>query len=579
MNPYTWRYRLIQGALALGGIFILVCLARLQNSADAKALLEEVSRYGGSWKTYYPPRGEIYDRYGHLLAGNQTVYEVGVNLSEVRDAHTVALAVSVNLGLDYAQVYRAITQPDPGRLYVVLADYVSAEKGKALKALKEKMAEDPSGQSLAGLVLRPHPQRAYPEKTLAANVLGFVTREGRGYFGVEEKYDHLLAGEPVTLWVPGDPNRAEELPQIPAGTTLVLTIDREIQAEVESIADQAIETYGAASVTIIVMDPRNGEILAMVTTPRLDPNEYWRYAEFFPNNTPYNRAISQDYEPGSVVKPLPMAGAMEKGLVRPETRFLDLGYIAVGGVGVHNWDGRAHGEVDMTTCLQLSLNVCLAWVAEQMGTDLFYETMQSFGLGHVTGIDLASERSGRLKLPGDADWYPLELGRNAFGQGVSVTPIQMITALAAIANEGQLVYPHVLYAQVRNGKQLYQVPQIVGRPVSASTARTLTEMLAISLEKESSLALVPGYRLAGKTGTANIPVGSSGYSSSETNASFVGWGPLPDVRFIVYVWVEKPKTSIWGSQVAAPVFRQVVERLVVLLGIPPDPIRMQMSKW
>lgn len=571
---HNWRYRVVQGALALGSVFILIWVGRVQTSAEAQALLENVARYSGSWRTYYPPRGEIYDRQGRLLAGNQTVYEVGIDLPSVRDAHTLALALSVNLGLDYATLYNAITHPEEGKVYLMVADYVPADKGKVLDDLLKEKTTNPNRQNLDGLVLRPHLQRAYPEGTLADNVLGFVTREGRGYFGVEEKYDHLLAGVPVTVWVPADPNRAEELPHIPPAASLVLTIDREIQAEVEAILDDALVEYGADSGVIIVMDPRNGEILAMAVTPRLNPNEYWRYAEVFPGETPYNRAISQAYEPGSVLKPLTMAGALETGVVQPGTRFLDLGSIVVGGVTIVNWDRRAHGDVDMTTCLQLSLNVCLAWVATQMGNDTFYATMQRFGLGHTTGIDLAGEVTGRLKLPGDEDWKPVELGTNSYGQGVSATPIQMITAAAAIANNGTMMLPHVLYGVVRDGRQRNFTPQALSRPISSHTARTLTEMLAASLDAETSLAHVPGYRLAGKTGTAQIPVPGRGYTD-ETNASFVGWGPLPEARFIVYVWLEKPTTSIWGSETAAPVFRRVVERLVVLLGIPPDNVRLQ----
>lgn len=573
-SSHGWRYTVVQGLLALVGVFFLIWVARVQTSAEAQALMENVARYSGEWRTYYPPRGEIYDRQGRLLAGNQTVYEVGIDLPSVRDAHTLALALSVNLGLDYATIYNAILHHGEDQIYLMVADYVPADKGNLLENLRREMQESASGQSLEGLVLRPHLQRAYPEGTLAATVLGFVTRDGRGYFGVEEKYDHLLAGVPITIWVPTDPNRAEELPTIPPATTLILTIDREIQAVVEQILDEALEEYGAESGVIVVMDPRNGEILAMTSTPRLNPNEYWRYKELFPGETPYNRAISQAYEPGSVLKILTMAGALEAGVVQPGTRFLDLGSIIVGGAQIVNWDNRAHGDVDMTTCLQLSLNVCLAWVATQMGNDTFYAAMQRFGLGHTTGVDLAGEVPGRLKLPGDEDWKPVELGTNSFGQGVAVTPIQMITAAAAIANDGQMMAPHVLYGMVREGKQRNFASQVIGRPISPATARALTTMLAASLDSETSLAHVEGYRLAGKTGTAQIPIPGRGYTWDETNASFVGWGPLPDARFIVYVWLERPKTSIWGSETAAPVFKRVVERLVVLLGIPPDAVRL-----
>jgi cell division protein FtsI/penicillin-binding protein 2 len=203
--------------------------------------------------------------------------------------------------------------------------------------------------------------------------------------------------------------------------------------------------------------------------------------------------------------------------------------------------------------------------------------MKRFGLGHPTGIDLAGEVSGRLKLPGDGDWYPVDLATNAFGQGVAVTPIQMVMAASAIANGGRMVYPHVLYAIVQDGKQHNMSPQIVGNPITAQTASTINEMQAVALETEGSRGLVTGYRIAGKTGTAQIPTSSGVYDNNKTNASFIGWGPVDKPQFMVYVWLEKPSTSIWGSLVAAPVFKQVIEKLVVLFDIPPDSIRLQQT--
>jgi cell division protein FtsI/penicillin-binding protein 2 len=200
--------------------------------------------------------------------------------------------------------------------------------------------------------------------------------------------------------------------------------------------------------------------------------------------------------------------------------------------------------------------------------------MERFGMGHPTGIDLAGEAMGRLKVPGDSDWYSVDLGTNAFGQGVAVTPLQMLMAVSAVANDGRMVTPHVLYAMLRDGHQ-YNVPsQYAGSPISAETANTLNEMLSISLQEESSQALLPGYRVAGKTGTAQIPT-EYGYDAFHTNASFIGWGPVDDPHFMVYVWFQKPSTSIWSSETAAPVFAQVAEQTVILLNIPPDIVRSQ----
>jgi cell division protein FtsI/penicillin-binding protein 2 len=209
-----------------------------------------------------------------------------------------------------------------------------------------------------------------------------------------------------------------------------------------------------------------------------------------------------------------------------------------------------------------------------MGPQTFYGYMERFGLGHPTGIDLSGEAMGRLKVPGDTDWYNVDLGTNAFGQGVTVTPLQLMMAASAIANNGKMVTPHVLYSMLRDGHQ-YNVPsQYAGSPIRSQTAHTLTDMLAISLEGESSSALVPGYRVAGKTGTAQIPT-DYGYDETHTNASFIGWGPVDDPQFMVYVWLQKPSASIWSSETAAPVFAQVAEQTVILLNIPPDMVRNQ----
>jgi cell division protein FtsI/penicillin-binding protein 2 len=201
--------------------------------------------------------------------------------------------------------------------------------------------------------------------------------------------------------------------------------------------------------------------------------------------------------------------------------------------------------------------------------------MQKFGLGHLTGIDIANEAAGRLKLPGDRDWGPVDLGTNAFGQGVAITPIQMLVAASALANNGQMVFPHVLYAQLRDGQQSNMSTRFISSPIKAETARIVSSILANSLVSESSDALVPGYTIAGKTGTAQIPSPNGGYDPDDINASFIGWGPVDDPQFMVYVWLEKPQSNKAASVVAAPVFKQVVEKLVFLLGIPPDDVRLQ----
>lgn len=582
-QQYARRIQLIMAVLGFASVAIIVQMVRIQTSPAATIIEARGEDYTTEWRTFYPDRGEIYDRSGHLLAGNKTVYEVSVNLNNVKAYETgesIANAVALELGLDYATLYGQIMTPGENITTLVLQDFVEYEKGQNLIALKERLDEAAKKEgtygALVGLEFRAHPQRSYPENDLASNIIGFVSREGRGYFGVEEKYDVLLAGNPVSKRVPTDPNKATELEDIPDGTTLILTINRDLQAAAEDLLDESLDKYGAVNGTIAIMDPRNGELLAIASHERMDLNKFWEYSDKFVSASDYNRAISTPYEPGSVLKILTMAAALDSGVATPGTTYLDTGSILVGGAIIRNWDGGAWGVQDMTGCLQHSLNVCMATLSTAMGPTAFYSYMDKFGIGHLTGVDLAGEAAGRLKLPGDTDWYPVDLGTNSFGQGVAATPLQIMMAASAIANDGKSVTPHAVYAMVREGRQ-YNVPaQIAGSPISQQTADTLSEMLAVSVSSEGSMAKVEGYRLAGKTGTAQIPVNGV-YDDSATNASFIGWGPVDDPRFMIYVWLERPEVSIWGSETAAPVFAEMAKKTIILLDIPPDHIRQQLA--
>ena len=580
-REYAWRSVAIAAIFAFIGFAIIAQMVRIQVSPDISDFRTLAERNKGWMEVVYPARGEIYDRNGYLLAGNQTVFEIGVTLDEIDNVEYIADTLASILDMDYETVMRKMTDVSDEQVYVMLADFVSSEDAEKIEKIKSDIETEREGryvagqESLGGLHFREHLSRSYPEKTIAANVIGFVNRSERGYFGVEEKYNDLLAGNPVEVWVPADPNRVEEIPHVPDGTTLILTIDRELQAATETILDDALVTHGARAGTIIVMDPSNGEILSMASAPRLDLTNYSDYDNLFDEASEYNRAINMPYEPGSVFKILTMAAALDNGTVTPDTAYTDTGVYEIGGAVIRNWDDAAWGVQDMTGCLAHSLNVCLAKIAVQMGTDEFYRYMIDFGIGHPTGIDLSGEAGGRLRVPGDADWYTIDLATNSFGQGVTATPIQLMMAASAIANEGTMVTPHLLYGMVRDNRQYNFPSQDAGRPIKPETALALNEMLANAIHSTDSLAVLPGYRLAGKTGTAEIPTEYGGYSSSATNTSFIGWGPVDDPQFMIYVWLEKPTTSIWASQTAAPVFAQVADVTTQVLNIPPDVVRQQ----
>jgi cell division protein FtsI/penicillin-binding protein 2 len=579
-----WRYWVVGAALGLVGILILWQTFNIQNNPKAQEFLYQSEFYSKLRKTVDPPRGQIFDRWGNLLAGNRTVYEIGIDLSTPKDPQAIAIALSALVGADYNRVLEIASLPaKENAVYAILADFVLPENIDLLKAydVNRPRESDESllcsnDPALASLICRSHLMRNYPESELASNILGFVSRDGIGYFGIEQQYQDILAGYAESFWVPTDPSRAEELPEVPGGASLILTIDREIQATVENMLDQNIESTGAESGTIVVMHPKTGDILAMASTPRLNLNEYWNYPEIFTGTTPYNRAISETYEPGSVFKIVTMAAALDKEVIEADTSFLDNGYIEMGGIGIRNWNGQAWGQQDMLGCMQNSLNVCFAWIGQELGAETFYEYVEDFGFGFSTGIDLAGEASGRVKKPGDANWYPADLGTNTFGQGIAVTPIQMVMAVSALLNEGQMMIPHTVKAIIQDGGQFNISPQFAGAPISPQTTQNLNEMMLRSLENGTPNALVSGYRMAGKTGTAQIP-GENGYLLNLTNTSFVGWGPVENPEFIVYVWLEKPESSIWASDVVAPMFSKLAERLVVLMDIPPDDLRNELT--
>ena len=232
----------------------------------------------------------------------------------------------------------------------------------------------------------------------------------------------------------------------------------------------------------------------------------------------------------------------------------------------------------MTGCLEYSLNTCMSWVVNQLGEKKFYEGIKAFGIGQPSNIDLDGEDYYPVRQPGDENWTKLSLANNAFGQGIAVAPIQIITALSAIANDGKMMAPHVLKAVVDNGRQLNNLPQVISQPISKQTANTVNEMLAEAITGEAKILKIDGYRIAGKTGTAEIPIpGGGGYFSNKTNASFVGWGPVDDPRFIIYVWLEEPGGPMpYGSIVAAPIFKDLFMACVQLTNLPPDAIRQQL---
>ncbi|MBE9523535.1 MAG: penicillin-binding protein 2 [Chloroflexi bacterium] len=577
---------------SLGIVFVILAIAVISRLVQIQIGIshKEIETYkqadGIARETLIPARGQIFDRQGNLLAGGKQIFSVALNLNEVRNPETIATSVSIILGLEYNEIY-ALASQDPSSAeltYITLDSFATLEEFERLDDLQTQLFDDPEiagssadgkRHSLSGLVFDARLDRRYPEGALASNVIGFINLIGESTFGVEAGLENLLSGVEKSESYSLDPNRALELPNVSPGASVILTIDRTMQASVEEILDSAINQTGSQAGTIIVMHPRTGEIMAMASWPRMDINQFGKYFQEYDKTLPFNKALDT-YEPGSVFKIITMAAGLDTNTVEPDTSYIVEASINIGGANVINWDGRAWGPQTMTGCMQHSLNVCLAWLAQQVGQTQFYEYVEAFDIGSPTGISLDNEPSGLIRLPHQTAWTESDLGRNSYGQSVSVTPLQMLKALSSVANEGVMVRPRILHAVVDRGYQYEIAAEMAGTPISAETAQTLSEMLAVSLVEEASAALLPHYRLAGKTGTASIPT-TYGYDPNLTNASFVGWGPVDDPQFMIYVWLEKPTISRWASAVAAPVFRQVAEQVVVLMDIPPDDVRLSMS--
>ena len=327
--------------------------------------------------------------------------------------------------------------------------------------------------------------------------------------------------------------------------------------------------YGAQGGSVVVLDPKTGALLGEASFPTYNPNQYATSdKDLF-----FDPVVSDQYEPGSVFKIVTMAAGLDAKVIEPGLVIYDGGSIEVGGRVIYNWDRLSHGQVDMIDVLAQSLNVGVSQVAVALGKDRFYAYVKRFGFGRLTEVDLGNEGPGTLKTPKNANWHASDLGANSFGQGIAVTPLQMAVAVGAIANEGQLMRPYIV-DQVISGEQNVQVsPIIARRAVSVETARTLTKMLVTALDRSNSQARIPGYRIAGKTGTAEIPV-PGGYHPTLTLASFAGYFPADDPQVVVLVIIDRPTVSRWGGQTAAPTFKRIAEQLVILMDIPPDSIRL-----
>lgn len=530
--------------------------------------LREAAETQRTWDRKMPPRrGYIADINGQILALDTVEWDISVSPSLVTDHANLAEHLSQLLGLPQAEVSATLAADAK---WLQLAKGVEYEAGEAIASLQA-----------SGITCTPTPQRFYPEGGLVAHLLGIVNKTGDGFYGVEGYYNQTLKGKTGLRRVEQSAVGIE-LPLLPlgevpsqAGASLVLTLDRNIQYIAAQELRGALEEFGADSGTVLVMEPQTGAILAAVSYPAYDPND-------FANADPKllsDPSVSNMWEPGSIFKIITWAAGLDAGTISPGTTFYDEGALEVGGRVIRNWDRKGHGLVTMNDGLVQSLNTVAAFISTSLGKDPFYTYLRRFGFGTLTQVDLASEGPGMMKLPGDSNWFPSELGTNSFGQGIAVTPLQMLVAVSAVANQGTLMKPHIVHQFITQEpetgeERVIQVePMATRQAISQDTAQTLTNMLVEVVQEGAPKAQVPGYRIAGKTGTAQIPT-PYGYHPTDTIASFIGYAPADDPQFIVLVKLDRPGESPWGTQTAAPAFKAIAERLLAYMQIPPDEIRL-----
>jgi stage V sporulation protein D (sporulation-specific penicillin-binding protein) len=348
------------------------------------------------------------------------------------------------------------------------------------------------------------------------------------------------------------------------GRTLNLHIDRRFQFTMEDELKKGIDSYGALSGMAIAMDPKTGGVLAMASFPNFDPRSYQDYSD----NLYKNPLVTDTYEPGSTFKPLVMAAAIDAGLVKPDTKcpICDKP-VSIGGYEIRTWNNQYEANESMTDVIIHSDNTGMVFTSQKLGLDRMLSYFKKYGIGQATGLDVQGEVQASLR----DSWYPIDVATASFGQGLSVTPIELVDAFASIANKGVRMEPHIVASvETGDGEVIPIKPKEVARPISEGTAKVMTEMLVDAVEKgESKWTKLDGYRVAGKTGTAQIPIAGH-YDATHTIPSFIGFAPADNPKFVMLVVLNRPTSSIYGAETAAPIFFKIAARMLMQYGIPPS---------
>lgn len=559
----VWRYRLLLSFFFCAFLLIFGRLIYWQ-VVRAQELVQLAESQYGMYVKEIPRRGDIKTSDGFPIATNKISYQLTANPKEIADDEYVKLAklLSPLISIDEATISATLALD---KYWVSLKRDLTITDKNNIELLK-----------LKGFYFEDQANRFYPEASLAAKLVGFMGKDengnNKGYFGLEGYYDRQLSGKTGLSKVIKDAHGRPILAKIDDksakidGRNLILNIDRTVQFILEDALKRGLTKYGAEAVLGIIMHPKTGGIIAISEFPTFDPSHYSEFS----TDLYLNSIISGAYEPGSTFKPLVMAAAIDSEIVKPETtcNICDKP-IEIGGYTIKTWNDKYHPNITMANVIRDSDNTGMVYVGKLIGVEKLYAYFQSFGLGKLTGIDLQGEMAPDIRSL--ESWYPIDLATASFGQGISVTPIELLTAFSSLANEGKRMSPQVVDKVETPDDEIIDIaPKVINRPVSARTASVMREMLVNAVKSgEAKWAAPKGYRIAGKTGTAQIPI-EGHYDTSKTIASFIGFAPADDPKFLMLIIYNRPTTSIYGAETAAPTFFEIAKKLFAYYKIPPS---------
>jgi cell division protein FtsI/penicillin-binding protein 2 len=561
----NWRINIILilviviGAAIISRLFFLQILERKLYGAQALGQQVSFNNVTGS-------RGQIFCQNSQETKGSQESGEVkslainkdswtiSANPKDIPDKQAFAEALSKNIGQTPDQILSELSSQDS---YVIIEKDLSSAELNEIKAL-----------NLQGLSWQNMPDRFYPQVQMLSQTVGFLGGGGSGQYGIEGYYDDILKGKSgIQEEGSGLNSIFSNDSQISLdGSDIYLTIDYNIQFQAETLLKQEQKKDDIDSGQIIVLKPDTGKIIALANFPDFDPNQYSKETDL---GIFQNSVVQKLFEPGSIMKPFTMAAALNEGKITPDTTYVDTGVVNFGSKSIHNFADEVYGKQTMTQVLENSINTGAVFAEQQVGNKVFFNYMDKFGFTSKTGIDLQGEvysRNDNLKNGPD-----MNFATASFGQGIELTPMQIARGFCAIANGGRLVKPYIVDKIVNGGDETDTKPEVSDPIVSQQTISQLNSMLISVADKGfNGVAKIPGYYLAGKTGTAQVPLkNEKGYDLNKTIQSYVGYGPAFNPQFLILVKLDNPKVSK-SALSAVPVFKQLAQYIINYWKIPPD---------